>query len=101
MTIHLVNDNIRQAIFGIGWHTNKESPTIALKPGDMASFDLDVFGLIPDGTACWVFVRQLSTKLYKQSFVRFNYRKGRGFGGTFSFCTDDLKLALTYYRETA
>ncbi len=98
MTINLFNDNVDSAVFGIMWNIADETPTIALEPGDMASFDLDVYRHIPDGTKCRVFARQRGTALYQQSVLTFKYIKGYGFGGSFKFCMHGLKLALTYYR---
>jgi hypothetical protein len=99
MTIHFFNQDIPNAKFGIRWGQNNSTPTITLNPGDMASFDLDVFNKIPPGESCQVFSSQNGTDLYKQSVKKFKYIQGRYFGGTFKFCMRGInKLALTYYR---
>ncbi|MCC8424438.1 hypothetical protein [Mucilaginibacter sp. UR6-11] len=99
MTVHFFNNNIPEARFELRWgNEGHKTPSIKLSPGDMASFDLDVFSEIPDGAYCRAYACQVGTDLAKQSSIRFKYVKGRGFGGTFEFCKRLFGLGLTYYR---
>jgi hypothetical protein len=78
MTINFFNHDIGGARFGLLWDADKETPAIALNPGDMASFDLDVFNDIPDGTNCKIFAFYKGAKIFTR--VPSKYVKGRGFG---------------------
>lgn len=96
MTIIFFNRDLGNAQFGLAWGQNNETPTIALNPGDTASFDLDVFHLIPEGANCRVFASRNGRHLFKQVVSKFKYKKGRGFGGTFSFYMRRQVPALAY-----
>jgi hypothetical protein len=98
MTINLFNKDVCNARFEIRWDNSNSSPAIALSPGDMASFDMDIFNQIPVGATWWVCGYQADTKLFKQSKKRFKYIDGFGFGGTFRFFMNNVSIGLTYHR---
>lgn len=99
MTVHFFNEDIPNGRFDIRWGEDNKTPSVALNPGDMASFDLDVFNRIPQGTKCRVYACQQGTGRNKLSNGYFRYYNGKTFAGTFKFYLRNLGLALNWYRN--